>query len=151
MQSYLDQKRSLVDRLRLVGSPVSDADLQLYILHRLNIDYDSLVVSFNFRSDLVPFNELTKLLLTHEQRLHKHALTSCVSSSSSVPLTLTTTTSAASLQLQANLSSSSLLGAPPTSEIDLLAQFTSFLSSKGSWRGKSSDRSGHALSDQFLC
>jgi hypothetical protein len=47
MQSYLDQKRSLADRLGLIGSPMSDADLQLYILHGLNIDYDSLIVCLN--------------------------------------------------------------------------------------------------------
>jgi gag-polypeptide of LTR copia-type len=37
MQQYLDQKRSLVDRFRLIGSPISDADLQLFILHGLNV------------------------------------------------------------------------------------------------------------------
>jgi gag-polypeptide of LTR copia-type len=74
MQTYLDQKRSIVDRLCLIGSPISDADLQLYILHGLRIEYDPLVVSLNSRSDVVPFNELTGLLLTHEQRLLKHSL-----------------------------------------------------------------------------
>jgi gag-polypeptide of LTR copia-type len=66
MQSYLDQKRSLADKLRLIGSPVSDADLQLFILHGLSIDYDPLVVSLTSRSEAVSFNELTGLLLIHE-------------------------------------------------------------------------------------
>jgi gag-polypeptide of LTR copia-type len=74
MQQYLDQKRSLADRLSLIGSPVSAADLQLFILHGLNMDYDSLVVSITSRADPIPFNELSGLLLTHEQRLTKHAL-----------------------------------------------------------------------------
>jgi hypothetical protein len=55
MQSYLDQKRSLADRLRLIGSPVTDADLYLFIIHGLSIEYDSLVISLNARSDVVLF------------------------------------------------------------------------------------------------
>jgi gag-polypeptide of LTR copia-type len=50
MQSYLNQKKYLADRLRLIGSPVSDANLQVYILHGLSIEYDSLVASLNARS-----------------------------------------------------------------------------------------------------
>jgi hypothetical protein len=46
MQSYLDHKRSLADRLRMIGSPISDADLQLFILHGLNIEYVSYVNLF---------------------------------------------------------------------------------------------------------
>jgi hypothetical protein len=66
MQQYLDQKCSLADRLLLIGSPVSIADLQLFILHGLSMDYDPLIVSLNFISSTVPFNELFGLLLTHE-------------------------------------------------------------------------------------
>jgi hypothetical protein len=74
MWAYLDQKRSITDWLRLIGSPVFDADLQLYILHGLSIKYDSLIVSLNVKSDTVLFNELAGLLLTHEQRIQEHAL-----------------------------------------------------------------------------
>jgi hypothetical protein len=42
MQIYLDQKRSIADRLHLIRSPISDADLQLYILHGFSIEYDHL-------------------------------------------------------------------------------------------------------------
>jgi hypothetical protein len=37
----------------MIGCPVSDADLHLFTLHGLSIEYDSLVVSLNFRSDAV--------------------------------------------------------------------------------------------------
>jgi gag-polypeptide of LTR copia-type len=67
MQQYLDQKRSLADRLRLIGSPVSDTDFQLFILHGLSVDYNPLIVSLNSRSTPVPFNELSGMLLAHEQ------------------------------------------------------------------------------------
>jgi gag-polypeptide of LTR copia-type len=97
MQSYLDQKRSLADKLRLIGSPVSDADLRVFILNGLSIDYDPLVVYLTSRSEAVSFNELTGLLLTHEQRLQKHSLVVTSTSSSSVfPPALTSATSAAS-------------------------------------------------------
>jgi gag-polypeptide of LTR copia-type len=69
IQSYLDQKISLADWLRLIESPVSDTDLQLFILYELNIEYDLLVVSLTSRTDAVPFNDLASLLLAHKHRL----------------------------------------------------------------------------------
>jgi hypothetical protein len=106
MQSYVDQKRSIADRLRLIGSPVSNEDLQLFILHGLNVEYDSLIVSLNSKPGVIPFNEFAGLLLIHEQRLLKHALTSAsVPSSVSIPSSLTP----ASNLPQANLASSGCL------------------------------------------
>jgi gag-polypeptide of LTR copia-type len=150
MQSYLDQKRSLADRLRLIGSPVSDADLQLFILHGLSIEYDYLVVSLNARCDAVPFNELCGLLLTHEQRLNKYA-NPIPGVSSVFPSALASATSQLHSLPQAHTvsSTSSVLGALPLSEHDLMAQFSAFLSSKGSWRPKQANRSSSA--DRFVC
>jgi gag-polypeptide of LTR copia-type len=91
MQNYLDQKKSIADRLRLIGSPVSEADLQLYILHDLSVEYDPLIVSLNAKSAAVPFNELAGLLLTHEQRIQKYALvTASTPSSVTIPPSLLT-------------------------------------------------------------
>jgi gag-polypeptide of LTR copia-type len=154
MQAYLDQKRSLADRLRLIGSPVSDEDLQLFILHGLGIDYDSLVVSLTSRPDVVPFNELAGLLLTHEQRLNKHALSAAGSSTPSFPPSFNSSISASSGMPQAHLASStSILGSSPFSTDDLMTQFSTFLASRGAWRGKShSDRSApHSHVDKSLC
>jgi gag-polypeptide of LTR copia-type len=125
MQDYLDQKKTLADRLRQIGSLVSDANLQLFILHGLNIDYDSLVVSLTSRSDPVSFNDLAGLLLTHEQRLNKHAMTVVGSSTPSFPASLTSSTSAAVFPstTQANLVVSS---ADPV----FMEQFSTFLASK---------------------
>jgi hypothetical protein len=139
MQSYIDQKRSIADKLRLIGSPISDADLQMFIFHGLNMDYDSLGISLTSRSAPVPFNELTNLILTYEQHLHKHALSNAGSSPSTFPATLTSSTSAFSAIPQANIVSSfqnlssappSLLS-PPPSTTDLMNQFNAFLTSKG--------------------
>jgi gag-polypeptide of LTR copia-type len=132
MQHYLDQKRSLADRLRLISSHVSDA--QLFILHTLNIDYDSIVVSLNSRSEAVPFNELSGLLLTHEQRLNKHALTVARPSTLSFHASLTSSTSTGITTPRANMVSSSLLG-PPSTYTELINQFSTFLASRGNWRG----------------
>jgi hypothetical protein len=55
MQAYLDQKESLADRLRLIGSLVSDADMQIFVLHGLSIEYDSLIVSLTSRSIGIKF------------------------------------------------------------------------------------------------
>jgi gag-polypeptide of LTR copia-type len=149
MQSYLNQKRSLAYCLRLIGSHVTDADLQLFILHGLSIEYDSLVVSLNARSDAVPFNELCGLLLTHEQRLNKHAnfVPGVFSSSHVFP----SATSQLNSFPQAHTASptSFVHGSPPISEHDLMAQFSTFLSSKGSWRPKHTDK--HSSIDRFVC
>jgi gag-polypeptide of LTR copia-type len=130
MQNYLDQKRSLADRLRLIGNPVYDADLQLFILHGLSVEYDSLVVSLNSKPNDVPFNELAELLLTHEQRLQQHALTaSGVSISSSLQSVQTFP--------QANLASSLSTSDLSSQYADLMTQFQAFLASKSnSWRDK---------------
>jgi gag-polypeptide of LTR copia-type len=139
MQSYLDQKHSLADQLRLMGSSVSDEDLQLYILHGLNIDFDPLIVSLTSRSNAVSFNELSSLLLTHEQRLQKYALTIAGASSTSLlPAALQSTIS--ETLPHANLASSSHQDPLNLHNSDILTQFTAFLSSKGSWHGKVPDK-----------
>jgi hypothetical protein len=151
MQQYLDQKCSLADRLRLIGSPISDADLQLFILHGLNVDYDSIVVSLNSRSNVVPFNELSGLLLTHEQRINKNSLAIAGSSTPSFPASLTSSTFAAPIAPQANLVSSSLLGPLPSTDHELMQQFSAFLASKGQWRGKNINKAHYTSSARFLC
>jgi hypothetical protein len=151
MQSYLDQKRSLADRLRLIGSSVSDADLQMFVLHGLSMEYDSLAVSLNSRSTAVPFNELAGLLLTHEQRLLKHALNGA-GSSSSTPVSFSSSNASLSVTPQANLLTSSILGPSPPSNLDLMSQFSAFLASRGVWRGKKPDSSSVQLnSDRPMC
>jgi gag-polypeptide of LTR copia-type len=126
MQAYLDKKRTLADRLRQIGSPVSDADLQLFILHGLNIEYDSLVVSLTSSSDAVYFNNFVGLLLTHEQHLNKHAMAVAGSSTPSFPASLSssTSTSAFSSTSQANFAVSSVDPA-------FMEQLSAFLASKG--------------------
>jgi gag-polypeptide of LTR copia-type len=151
VKSYLDQKRSLADRLRLIGSPISDVDLQMFVLHGLSIEYDSLVVSLNSRSTAVPFNELAGLLLTHEQRLLKHALNGA-SSSFSTPVSFSSSNVGLSVTPQVNLLTSSILGSSSPSNLDLMAQFSGFLASRGAWRGKKPDSSFVQLnSDRPIC
>jgi gag-polypeptide of LTR copia-type len=156
MQAYLDQKRSLANRLRMIGCPVSDADLQLFILHGLSIDYNSLIVSLNSRSDVVPFNELCGLLLTHEQRLikHTHSVANLEPSSPAFPVALASATSQQPAPSQAHLaaSTSSVLGEPHTSDKELMDQFSTFLSSRGSWSGKQTGKPvSSSYGDRSLC
>jgi hypothetical protein len=85
---------------------MSDVDLQLFILHGLGSDYDSIVVSFTSRSEAIPFNEFSGLLLIHEQRLNKHALAIASSSPPFFPTAISTATSVFSGTPQAHLVSS---------------------------------------------
>jgi gag-polypeptide of LTR copia-type len=134
MQNYLDQKKSIDDHLRLIGSPVSEADLQLYILHGLSIEYDPLIVSLNAKSAAVPFNELAGLLLTHEQRIQKYALITASTPSDTIPPSLLSS----SRIPQANLATSqNIIEQSVSSDDTLLKQFHVFLASKGgSWRAR---------------
>jgi hypothetical protein len=85
----LDKKRYLADQLRLVGSSISNVDLQLCILYGLKIEYDYFVTLSIL--DL----KLSHLFLTHEQQLQKQALTIGTSSSPYFLLNLTAATSIA--------------------------------------------------------
>jgi hypothetical protein len=86
------------------------------------MDYDSLVVSLNSHSSVVSFNELSSLLLTHEQRIHKHALSTTDFVSTSVfPINLVSITSAASASPQANLASSFIFRPSSSTNDDLMA------------------------------
>jgi GAG-pre-integrase domain len=142
MQDYLDKKWSLADWLRLIGSPVSNEDLQLFILHGLNVEYDPLIVSQNSKPTVVPFNELAGILLTHEQRLQKNVVTSAVIPSSvSIPVSLTY-----SQMPQAHIAVDNLSSA--ITEADLFSQFQAFLASKnGSWRNKLSSKGTSSAND----
>jgi hypothetical protein len=142
MQDYLDQKRSLTDRLRLIGSPVSNEDLQLFILHGLNVEYDPLIISLNSKPTVVSFNELAGILLTREQCLQKNVVTSAVIPSSvSIPSSLTP-----SQMPQANIAVDNL--SSTITEADLFSQFQAFLASKnGSWRTKFSSKGTSSAND----
>jgi hypothetical protein len=137
----------------MIGSPVSDADLQLFILHGFGIDYDSLVVSLTSRSEVVSFNELTGLLLTHKQRLQKHSLVVIgTPSSPAFPPNLVFATSAAFPLPEANLVSQSILGPTLSTDNDLMHQFSAFLASRNGWRGKQLDRTNSFVNtDRLLC
>jgi hypothetical protein len=124
MQAYLDQKPSLADRLRLISFPVLDVDLQLFVLNGLSIEYDSLVVSLNSKSDVIPFNELVGLLLTHEQCLQKHALVVAGSTSSKFSTSLTAYDFSSTPQI--NLVTSPQLDISLASDEDLMSRFLAF-------------------------
>jgi hypothetical protein len=131
----------------------SAEDLQLYIFHGLSIDYDSLIVSLNSKAGDVPFNELAGLLLTHEQRIQKHALTTAaVPSSVSIPASLTPIHSIP----QVNLVTSPFTSDSSVSSDDtLFTQFQAFLASKGqSWRARTPHKSSSPsadFSDKPMC
>jgi gag-polypeptide of LTR copia-type len=143
MQDYLDQKCSLANRLCLIGSPVSNDDLQLFILHGLNAEYDPLIVSLNSKPTAMPFDELVGLLLTHEQRLQENiVITAAIPSSVSIPPSL----NPSSQMPQANIAIEHL--SSTINEPDLMSQFQAFLASKnGSWRNKSSFKGTSASAD----
>jgi hypothetical protein len=110
-----NKKYSLADKLRLIGSSISDANLQLFILHGLSIEYDPC--------------------------LHKHSLAVAgIPSSPAFSLNLATATSATSPLPQANLVSQFILGPTPSTDNDLMHQFSAFLASRSGWCGKQHDK-----------
>jgi hypothetical protein len=102
----------------MVGSPVSNDDLQLFILHRLNVEYDFLIVSLNSKPSALPFNELASLLLAHEQGVQKNALTT---TAMPFPVSIPNSLTPVQNMSQTNLASTNPSSA--TTEVDLLSQF----------------------------
>jgi gag-polypeptide of LTR copia-type len=76
---YIQSIQSLVDRLRSVGSEVSEEDLILYTLQRLGNEYENFVKVVSMRSGTLSLSELQSLLFSHEARL-KASLASLISS-----------------------------------------------------------------------
>jgi gag-polypeptide of LTR copia-type len=67
---YLQQMQSIVDRLRNIGTGVSDQDLVLYTLQGLGFEYENFVTALSMRYYFPSMSELYGLLLAHEARLH---------------------------------------------------------------------------------
>jgi gag-polypeptide of LTR copia-type len=61
--------QSLTDRLRSVGSMISDQDLVIYTLQGLNSEYEVFVTAFSMRQDSPSMFDLHRLLLAHEARI----------------------------------------------------------------------------------
>jgi hypothetical protein len=90
------------------------------------------------------------LLLTHEQRLLKNTpvISTLPSSSFVLPVHPSSTRPMVSPLPQANSVTSYVLGPPPSTDTDLMTQFSAFLTSKGAWRDKINDKPS---SDRFMC
>ncbi|KAJ3708562.1 hypothetical protein LUZ61_012267 [Rhynchospora tenuis] len=76
---FLQQLQSLADRLRSIGSAVTDHDLVVYASHGLGSDYDAFVTAITMREVPPIIREFSNLLLAHEARI----LTNLRNSSSS--------------------------------------------------------------------
>jgi Reverse transcriptase (RNA-dependent DNA polymerase)/gag-polypeptide of LTR copia-type len=76
---YLQKMQILADRLRSIGSDVSDSDLILYTMQGLSSDFESFVTALSMRATPPTMYEFSSLLLAHEARI----LTNLRSSSTS--------------------------------------------------------------------
>jgi gag-polypeptide of LTR copia-type len=77
MIDYLNRIQSLSDRLRSIGSSMSDYDLLMFILNGLSREYDPVVVPLMHRklqAEPVTVADLTSMLLSFERRLLQHDL-----------------------------------------------------------------------------
>ena len=72
ISDYCNRIKNLADQLAITGDPLSDSDLVLYLLHGLGPEYDYVVTSITSHSDLLSFDEVQSLLMTHESRLELH-------------------------------------------------------------------------------
>jgi gag-polypeptide of LTR copia-type len=80
---FLHQMQLLVDRLRSIGTDVSDNELVLYTTQDLGSEYESFVTVLSMRTTSPSMMEFSNLLLAHEARI----LTNLRSSTSTVHLT----------------------------------------------------------------
>jgi len=70
MEEYLVKMKNLADRLRLVGSPISNSDLIIKTLNGLDFEYNPVVVKLSDQTNLT-WVDLQAQLLTFESRLDK--------------------------------------------------------------------------------
>jgi gag-polypeptide of LTR copia-type len=61
--------QSLVDRLRSIGSELTDQDLVLYTLQGLGSEYENFVIAFSMCHTNSSIVDLQSLVLAHEARL----------------------------------------------------------------------------------
>jgi gag-polypeptide of LTR copia-type len=66
---FLQHIQSIVDKLRSVGSAISDQDMMLYTLQGLNLEYESFITVFSMQQSNTSMIELQSLLLAHEARV----------------------------------------------------------------------------------
>jgi gag-polypeptide of LTR copia-type len=66
---YLQHMQSLTDRLRSIGSEISDQDLVLFTLQSLRLDFENFITAISLRHQPLTMSELQSLLLAHEARL----------------------------------------------------------------------------------
>ncbi|KAJ1699274.1 hypothetical protein LUZ63_007786 [Rhynchospora breviuscula] len=66
---FLQLMQGIADRLRSIGSPVSEQDLVVYTLQGLGSEFDNFVTAFSMRSQATSMAELQSFLLTYEARM----------------------------------------------------------------------------------
>jgi gag-polypeptide of LTR copia-type len=66
---FLQHIQSLADRLRSIGSDISDQDLILYTLQGLGSDFENFVTAISLWHQPFTMSELQSFLLVHEARL----------------------------------------------------------------------------------
>ncbi|PON41419.1 hypothetical protein TorRG33x02_338080 [Trema orientale] len=75
MREYLLKMKSAADVLASAGHVVSEEDQILYVLARLGIEYDSVVVSITSCPEPYTLTDLGALLLAQEGRIEQHSAT----------------------------------------------------------------------------
>uniref|UniRef100_A0A803QSB7 Uncharacterized protein n=1 Tax=Cannabis sativa TaxID=3483 RepID=A0A803QSB7_CANSA len=69
ISKYVEKDQSIADAFMIVGSPVTNQDLVLQLLNSLGPKFNLFVSNITSRSDLLSFEEVQALLLSHETRL----------------------------------------------------------------------------------
>jgi gag-polypeptide of LTR copia-type len=110
---FLQHIQSLVDRLRSIGSDVSDQDMVLFTLQGIGSDFETFVTVISLRHQPLTMQELHSILLAHEARLLANLR--IITSSQTVHLT-TPAASSPSPPISANSYESLALYAGSTSQ-----------------------------------
>ena len=63
MEEYLVKMKNLADRLRLVGSPISNSDLIIKTLNGLDFEYNPVVVKLSDQTNLTWVDLQAQLLI----------------------------------------------------------------------------------------
>nr|TKR99832.1 hypothetical protein D5086_0000189360 [Populus alba] len=77
-QNFLDEVKTLVDELSIVGKPIADFDFILFVLNGLNSSFHSFITTYMLLSQekSMPFSDFHAELLNYDllQQFHSHSI-----------------------------------------------------------------------------
>ena len=88
ISDYVLKMRNIANMLSTLGKPIPDEDLILYILGRLGLEFEKIVVNITSRSETISLQEIHYFLQSHEVHLEQLSITFVINISPTTHVTV---------------------------------------------------------------